>query len=488
MSTDIVDNSAYTSNTKNSIKNKTGIFQLSVKLFIIDIIALFITFFIPWFFRIGIWGTSISSLYLIACLLSLGIFTFMAFNEKCYQEDRLKKPFDGIVTTSKAIILTFSILLFITFLLKETSSFSRIWATTWLMLFLSYVTISRFFIAKHIKKRLASGIGLETAIIIGKVPIAAAFEAFIKEHELNFELVGYSAQREEQKQYQGTLPWLGPCDEISQHIKKYKVDHVFIAEEHTNSPKIKTLLKEINKRSVNCYLVPDLKMEDGFASKRYRNFGAFSAAELSNKPIDRWPAIVKRIEDLTLSIIALLIIWPVLLITALAIKLESKGPVFFKQPRYGFNNELINVYKFRSMYTDMTDLHATQQTTKDDLRVTKVGKFIRKTSIDELPQLFNVLIGNMSLVGPRPHAAQTKAAGKLFEDVVDNYAIRHRVKPGITGLAQVNGWRGETDTEEKIIERVKHDLEYMRNWSFTLDIFILFKTVYALIFSSSKAY
>ncbi|MFY8114483.1 MAG: sugar transferase, partial [Rhabdaerophilum sp.] len=171
----------------------------------------------------------------------------------------------------------------------------------------------------------------------------------------------------------------------------------------------------------------------------------------------------------------------------LAVKLESKGPVLFRQQRYGFNNNMIGVLKFRSMYTDRTDTNGARQVTKDDPRVTRVGRFIRKTSIDELPQLINVLRGELSLVGPRPHATQSKAANQLYQDVVDGYYARHRMKPGITGWAQINGWRGETDTLEKIERRVEHDLYYIENWSLPLDLYILGMTPISLL-NTKNAY
>jgi len=167
---------------------------------------------------------------------------------------------------------------------------------------------------------------------------------------------------------------------------------------------------------------------------------------------------------------------------ALAVKLDSRGPVLFRQKRYGFNNELIEVFKFRSMYVDQGDAGAAKLVTKDDPRVTRVGRIIRKTSLDELPQLFNVVFkGNLSLVGPRPHALQAKAANELYDQVVDGYFARHKVKPGITGWAQINGWRGETDTQEKIQRRVEHDLYYIENWSVLFDLQILAMTPFALL-------
>jgi lipopolysaccharide/colanic/teichoic acid biosynthesis glycosyltransferase len=155
--------------------------------------------------------------------------------------------------------------------------------------------------------------------------------------------------------------------------------------------------------------------------------------------------------------------------------------VLFKQNRYGFNNELIEVYKFRSLHHGSSDLKANKLVTKDDPRVTRVGRFIRKTSLDELPQFFNALKGKLSLVGPRPHAVMAKAANKLYGEVVDGYFARHRVKPGITGWAQVNGWRGETDTRDKIQRRVEHDLYYIENWSLLFDLYILAITPFSLL-------
>jgi exopolysaccharide biosynthesis polyprenyl glycosylphosphotransferase len=203
--------------------------------------------------------------------------------------------------------------------------------------------------------------------------------------------------------------------------------------------------------------------------------------DLFDKPIANWDHVSKWLFDKIIGTLALTALAPLMLLVALAVKLESRGPVFFRQKRYGFNNELIEVFKFRSMYIDRCDASAAKLVTKNDPRVTRVGRFIRKTSVDELPQLINVLKGNLSLVGPRPHAVQAKAAGHLYDEVVDGYFARHKVKPGITGWAQINGWRGETDTEEQIAKRVEHDLYYIENWSVFLDLYILIKTPFALL-------
>jgi putative colanic acid biosynthesis UDP-glucose lipid carrier transferase len=184
--------------------------------------------------------------------------------------------------------------------------------------------------------------------------------------------------------------------------------------------------------------------------------------------------VVKRIEDIVLGVLAVLVASPVMLATAIAIKLTSKGPVFFKQRRYGLNGEVIEVLKFRSMRTQ-DDGPVVKQATKNDSRTTPVGKFIRRTSIDELPQLFHVVTGSMSLVGPRPHAV---AHNEEYRTRIKRYMLRHKVKPGLTGWAQVNGWRGETDTLEKMEKRIEHDLEYIRRWGLLFDLWIIFLTVF----------
>jgi exopolysaccharide biosynthesis polyprenyl glycosylphosphotransferase len=196
---------------------------------------------------------------------------------------------------------------------------------------------------------------------------------------------------------------------------------------------------------------------------------------------------VKNIEDRVLALAILMLAAPVMAVVALAVRLDSRGPILFRQRRYGFNNQLIEVYKFRSMYVDQSDATASRLVTRDDPRVTRVGRFIRKTSLDELPQLFNVLLGEMSLVGPRPHATQAKAGSSLYQDVVQGYLARHRVKPGITGWAQICGWRGETDTPEKIRNRVACDLYYIDNWSVRFDLYIILLTPFVLA-SGKNAY
>ncbi len=182
-----------------------------------------------------------------------------------------------------------------------------------------------------------------------------------------------------------------------------------------------------------------------------------------------------------LAVLALIAFALPMLLIALAIRLDSPGPILFRQPRTGRHERSFEMLKFRTMRHELQDLDVRQQTTRDDQRVTRLGAMLRRTSLDELPQLFNVLRGDMALVGPRPHAPGTRAAGRLFHDVVPYYAARHRVRPGLTGLAQVRGLRGETDTEEKLVRRVQSDLEYIERWSVALDLLIVLRTAVAVL-------
>jgi len=224
-----------------------------------------------------------------------------------------------------------------------------------------------------------------------------------------------------------------------------------------------------------------------YRPRAYSYIGNVPFLDVFDKPLTDWGQLLKTIEDRVIAFLALAFLSPFIALIALAIRLDSKGPVFFRQRRYGFNNELIEVYKFRSMYVSASDATAAKLVTRGDPRVTRVGRILRKTSLDELPQLINVVKGELSLVGPRPHATHAKAQDELYTDVVEGYFARHKVKPGITGWAQINGWRGETDTIEKIHRRVEHDLYYIENWSIFFDLYILLRTPFAL-FDTENAY
>jgi Undecaprenyl-phosphate glucose phosphotransferase len=277
-----------------------------------------------------------------------------------------------------------------------------------------------------------------------------------------------------------------PLIALPDQIRQGRVDGVVVAVPLGEQWRIAEIVRHFRGLAIDVRLCLD-EIGPGLGAAGVSEVAGTTLLNVSEPPLRDWRWILKCTEDRVLATLILIISSPVLLLIALVIKVDSRGPALFRQKRYGFNNELIDIFKFRTMYHDVSDADGEQQTQRDDPRVTRVGWFLRRTSLDELPQLFNVLLGQMSLVGPRPHAVATKADGIYFEDAVRHYERRHRIKPGITGWAQVNGWRGETQTLEQIRRRVEFDLYYIDNWSLWLDLVILLRTL-GCGFWSRKAY
>jgi len=275
----------------------------------------------------------------------------------------------------------------------------------------------------------------------------------------------------------------GHCKDVADFVRARNVDVVYIALPLSKVPRMSELVNALRDTTASVYFVPDAFAFD-LIQGRLVEINGMAALSVCDTPFHGMDAILKRVMDLVLGSVAVLLASPVMLLVAVAVKLTSPGPVLFRQRRYGLNGEEILVYKFRSMVTT-DDGAVVKQATRSDPRVTRVGAFIRRTSLDELPQLFNVLQGKMSLVGPRPHAV---AHNEMYRKLISGYMIRHKVRPGITGLAQVNGLRGETETVDKMSERIRYDLEYLRNWSPWLDIRILFQTVGLMVRGSKNAY
>ncbi|GEO80139.1 undecaprenyl-phosphate glucose phosphotransferase [Pararhodospirillum oryzae] len=271
----------------------------------------------------------------------------------------------------------------------------------------------------------------------------------------------------------------GTLDDLIALSRHQAIDDILIALPWGAEQRLLEVLDKLKPIPANIRLAPDA-IGYHFLNSGFERFEGVPVYNIVGRPMGEWGALLKRAEDLVLGSVALVLLAPVMALCALAIRLESQGPILFKQQRYGYNNALIDVYKFRSMYHEARDESASRLATQNDPRITRVGRLLRRTSLDELPQLLNVLNGSMSLVGPRPHATRAKAGGRLYQEVVREYAVRHKVKPGMTGWAQVKGWRGETDTEEKILRRVECDLYYMEHWSIMFDIEIMFRTVFVL--------
>ena len=282
-------------------------------------------------------------------------------------------------------------------------------------------------------------------------------------------------------------PAIEDLDALERMIRQDAVDTVLVAFPWSAAEQMRAVIQRVSMAPVDVYIYPGLDGLDLPLRRADRAFDNLPLLMACTRPIGGWGAFIKRAEDIALSLALLAFISPVMLAIALAIKLTSKGPVLFRQRRLGYNNRLIEVLKFRSMFTHLADADAEQQALRGDKRVTAVGAWLRRTSLDEIPQLLNVLRGDMSLVGPRPHALATTAGGLALEEAVPVYPSRHRVKPGITGWAQVNGYRGALDSVEKIVHRVNHDLYYIENWSLALDLKILWRTV-RLVFADDNAF
>ncbi len=366
---------------------------------------------------------------------------------------------------------------------------SPVWLPVWAVTTASYLGISRFcaqFWARPIAK--LGRFRKRIAIVGGGKAAEDALQALEASRNLNFEIVGLFDDRYDMRSPSAIRRYekIGKIAELAEYARGNRVDLIIVAIPLSAEARLLHILKRLWELPVDIRIsgqASSLKL----SPRAYTYIGLLPLLSVFDRPLFGWSLFLKNAIERALSCLAIVMFAPVMLAVAAAIRLESEGPVIFKQKRYGFNNELIEVFKFRSMFSNLTDANATRLVTKGDPRVTRVGRFIRKTSLDELPQLFNVLTGQLSLVGPRPHATQAKAADTLYDKVVDGYFARHKVRPGITGWAQINGWRGETDTREKIEQRVKHDLEYIDRWSLMFDLMIIFKTPFSLL-KSENAY
>jgi putative colanic acid biosynthesis UDP-glucose lipid carrier transferase len=265
---------------------------------------------------------------------------------------------------------------------------------------------------------------------------------------------------------------LGKTSELAQYVREHGIKMIFISQPISAQPRIRKLIDELQDTTASVYFLPDVYTFD-LMQARFDNVGGMPVIAICETPFMGLNSTIKRASDIVLSSLILLLLAPLMLVTAIAVKLSSPGPIIFRQRRYGLYGEEIIVYKFRSMSV-MENGTTVTQAQKNDGRVTKVGGFLRRTSLDELPQFVNVLQGRMSIVGPRPHAV---AHNEQYRKVIKGYMLRHKVKPGITGWAQVNGLRGETATLDKMEARVQYDLDYLRNWSLWLDLWIVLRTV-----------
>ncbi|MEK0248781.1 undecaprenyl-phosphate glucose phosphotransferase [Raoultella sp. BAC10a-01-01] len=316
------------------------------------------------------------------------------------------------------------------------------------------------------------GYNRRSVAIVGTMPDGIKlFKSFQEQTWLGFVVKGIYDDKK-LSDYDG-IPYAGNLSKLVEDAKQGKIDRIYIALGIENELKIKQVVRELTNTTCSVLLIPDL-FTFNILQSRTEEINGVPVVPLFDTPLSGINMIFKRLEDIVVATLIIILISPVLLIIACAVKISSPGPVFFRQIRYGMDGKPIKVWKFRSM-TVMENDSNVKQATKNDIRVTKVGRFLRSTSLDELPQFFNVLFGQMSVVGPRPHAV---SHNEQYRSLIQGYMLRHKVKPGITGLAQINGWRGETDTLEKMEKRIEYDLLYIRGWSIWLDLKIIFLTIF----------
>jgi Undecaprenyl-phosphate glucose phosphotransferase len=363
------------------------------------------------------------------------------------------------------------------------------WFAVWTVFSISYIAATRFALSLFVAHPQKDGNYKQRIAIVGGGKAAEdAINTLERSKELDVEIVGLFDDRYDNRSPSSIRKHqkLGKINDLADFARANPIDLIIVAIPISAELRLLQILKRIWELPIDIR-VSGQSAQLKLSPRAYTYLGDLPLLSVFDRPLSPWNDFLKSNVDRLIAVCAIIVLAPVMAAVACAVRYESKGPVIFKQKRFGFNNELIEVYKFRSMFTEMSDASASKLVTKGDPRVTKVGRFIRKTSLDELPQLFNVLTGQLALVGPRPHATQAKAAGGLYDQVVDGYFARHKVRPGITGWAQINGWRGETDTVEKIEQRVKHDLDYIDRWSMALDLYILAKTPFALL-KSENAY
>jgi len=384
--------------------------------------------------------------------------------------------------------VVFLVAIGVTFFAKVGDHYSRAWLAGFYVVGLVTLLAFRRTLFLLVRQWTRQGRLDRRTVIVGADDRGDALvKSLASQRDCDVHVIGVFDDRGDDRAPAGVRPKLGTVDDLVAFARKTRIDLVLFALPVSAEGRILEMLKKLWVLPVDIRLAAHAN-KLRFRPRSYSYLGNVPVFDIFDKPITDWDVVMKWLFDKIVGSILLILASPVMLITAIAIKLDSRGPAFFKQKRYGFNNELIEVYKFRSMYGDQCDATAAKLVQKGDPRVTRVGAFIRKTSIDELPQLINVVFkGNLSLVGPRPHAVHAKAENRLYDEAVDGYFARHRVKPGITGWAQISGWRGETDTHEKIQRRVEHDLYYIENWSVLFDLFILAKTPMALA-RSENAY
>lgn len=418
----------------------------------------------------GAWGQA----QLLAMAATLASFEFVAEYNKLYQARSAERMTAQLTKLGIVWLVVIGLLPLVAFLTKASSQFSRIATFAWFVGIPLTLAANRLIVRAALKQ--LSGGDHRTIAIVGCTPLAQRLiDVMSNDATMNLELAGIYDDRFEPRQVTSNVASMviGNIDQLIADIRQVKINRVYLTLPLRAEERISDILHRLADTTATVYYVPDLSTFTLLRAK-VTSVGHIPAFSIFDSPFQGVDGSLKRVEDLVLAFTALLMAGIPMLCVALAIKLTTRGPVLFRQRRYGLGGKEIRVFKFRTM-TVAEDTGKITQAKENDQRITVIGAVLRKTSIDELPQLFNVIGGSMSLVGPRPHAV---AHNEQFRAIVGNYMLRHKVKPGITGWAQVNGLRGETDVTEKMRKRVEYDLYYINNWNLLFDMKIMWLTVF----------
>ncbi len=451
-----------------------GASSLGILVRVVDAALIFATLWIPTTLYSRSWGDTEWSAATVAAVLYVLVGQSFRLYDR-WRGDKLKQEIAHALIAWFGVVVP--LLLFLGFLSKSAPEFSRVVTVGWFLLAPTSIVIWRTGLRLSIRSLRKQGYNTRVTAIVGMTPLGQKLAEQIRENSaLGLRLGGFFDDRQEERCHPisdqlGSR--VGNLEAVVERARAGEIDLVYIALPLRAEPRVNGLLRKLSDTTATVYMAADFFAFD-LLHASWGSLGDIPVVSLHETPfygVDGW---LKRLEDIVLGSMILALISIPMLIIGIGVRLSSKGPALYRQRRYGLNGEVIDVLKFRSMTVTETGNEITQAT-KDDHRITQFGAFLRRTSLDELPQFLNVVGGSMSIVGPRPHAV---IHNELYRKKIQGYMLRHKVKPGITGWAQVNGWRGETDTLEKMEHRVEHDLAYIRNWSLLWDLQIILMTAF----------
>jgi len=431
------------------------------------------------------YGFNLTPIYMVAVLSVALSFLYSAEVFSTYRSWRAGKFKTMVLCAWGSLFIAFSFLFFISFVFKFTESLSRLGLGLWFLFAIVFLYAWRSVVHFYKRNRRKLGMNLRNVAIIGATESAVyLYDEIVKNDELGFKFLGFYDDRKPERLFNNVASYdvAGTIQNAICSAREGNIDVLYIALPMKADKRIADLLLQMGDTTVDVHLIPDFLLSN-LIHARVEHVGDVDTLSVFESPFMGAREFIKRTEDLVVASIILTLISPVLIAIAFAVKFTSKGPAIFKQDRYGLDGRKIKVWKFRSM-TVAENSDVVTQAKKNDVRITKLGAFLRRTSLDELPQFINVLTGDMSIVGPRPHAV---AHNEEYRKKVEFYMLRHKTKPGITGWAQINGWRGETDTLDKMTKRIEFDLHYIKHWSLWFDIKIIFMTIFKG-FKNANAY